>query len=121
MHVFDNFFGSRDAVIALEQMQSSGRMPQTILLDGPEGVGKATLARRVAARLLGRAELIEQDDLSLEHNRQVIADDPASQCGLTPATPPSDLNSLRSRVLARSFGPWNNRRNAPRLSTVVVQ
>jgi len=72
--VFDNFWGSPAAVAALEQMLASGRMPQTILLDGPEGAGKATLARRVAARLVGRAGLIEQDDLSLEQNRQVIAE-----------------------------------------------
>lgn len=72
--MFDNFWGSPAAVAALEQMLASGRMPQTILLDGPEGAGKATLARRVAARLVGRAGLIEQDDLSLEQNRQVIAE-----------------------------------------------
>jgi DNA polymerase-3 subunit delta' len=32
------------------------RIPQTLLLAGPEGVGKATLARRFAALLLGEAE-----------------------------------------------------------------
>ena len=48
--------------------RAQGRIPQTILLDGAEGVGKATLARRFAATLLGDAGKIEQDDLSLEHN-----------------------------------------------------
>ena len=36
-------------------MARQGRIPQTILLDGAEGVGKATLARRFAATLLGDA------------------------------------------------------------------
>jgi len=45
------------------------RIPQTILIAGPEGVGKATLARRFATELLGYdAHKIEQDDLSLEPN-----------------------------------------------------
>lgn len=51
------------------------RIPQTILLAGPEGVGKATLARRFAAHLLGYgADKIEQDDLSLETNAAIRAD-----------------------------------------------
>ena len=51
------------------------RIPQTMLLSGPEGVGKATLARRFAAELLQYgAPRIEQDDLSLESNATLIAD-----------------------------------------------
>src|SRR5580698_3325226 len=50
------------------------RITQTLLLSGPEGVGKATLARRFAALLLGDAHKIEQDDLSLESNITLIAD-----------------------------------------------
>jgi DNA polymerase III subunit delta' len=50
------------------------RIAQTILLSGPEGVGKATLARRFAARLLGDALKIEQDDLSLESNAAIVVD-----------------------------------------------
>ena len=51
------------------------RIPQTLLLSGPEGVGKATLARHFAAQLLGYGQdKIEQDDLSLESNATLIAD-----------------------------------------------
>ena len=55
-------------------MIGRGRITQTLLLSGPEGVGKATLARRFAALLLGDAQKIEQDDLSLETNAALIAD-----------------------------------------------
>lgn len=50
------------------------RIPQTLLLSGPEGLGKATLARRFGALLLGGAAKIERDDLSLESNVETIAD-----------------------------------------------
>ena len=55
-------------------MTQQERIPQTILLDGPEGVGKATLARRFAAAILGGADKIEQDDLSREANVEAIAE-----------------------------------------------
>ena len=70
----ENFFGHSDTVAALEQMIARRRIAQTLLFSGPEGVGKATLARRFAALLVGDAPKIEQDDLSLEANAAIIAD-----------------------------------------------
>ncbi len=72
--MFENFFGNRDAVLTLRQMMERERIPQTILLSGPEGVGKATLARRFASALLGGETKVEHDDLSLSANTAVIAD-----------------------------------------------
>jgi DNA polymerase III subunit delta' len=72
--VFDEFCGNVAVAGALTKMLDTGRIPQTILLEGAEGVGKATLARRFAAQLLGGKERIEQDDLSLAHNRALLAD-----------------------------------------------
>ncbi len=72
--MFDNFWGNSHAAETLEQMLAQDRLPQTLLFSGPEGVGKATLARRIGARLLGHAERIEQDDLNSPANREIIAD-----------------------------------------------
>lgn len=69
---FPNFFGNASAAQTLANMIGSDRIPQTILLSGPEGVGKATLARRFAAHLLEHAEWIEKDDLSLPHNLEIL-------------------------------------------------
>lgn len=72
--MFDSFFGNAAAQVALESMIATRRIPQTLLLSGPAGVGKATLARRFAQRLLNHPERIEADDLSLEANRALIAE-----------------------------------------------
>ena len=72
--MIENFYGNQPVVQTLYGMTRQERIPQTILLDGPEGVGKATLARRFAAALLGGSEKIEQDDLSLETNANAIAE-----------------------------------------------
>jgi DNA polymerase-3 subunit delta' len=70
----ENFYGNSDVADTLEQMIRGDRITQTLLFSGPEGVGKATLARRFAAALLGNPQKIEQDDLSLEPNADRIAE-----------------------------------------------
>jgi DNA polymerase-3 subunit delta' len=74
IRMFENFHGNEAVARTLHAMTQQERIPQTILLDGPEGVGKATLARRFAAALLGRGDKIEQDDLSLEIHQTTIAE-----------------------------------------------
>jgi DNA polymerase-3 subunit delta' len=71
--MFEGFWGNPHVRQALEQMVAQDRLAQTLLFSGPEGVGKATLARRLGARLLGHGELIEQDDLSLPGNLEIVA------------------------------------------------
>src|SRR5580704_7831611 len=71
--MFDNFWGNAHAAQALEQMIGQQRLAQTLLFSGPEGIGKATLARRLGSQLLGHAEWIEKDDLSLPVNLEIVA------------------------------------------------
>lgn len=70
--MFENFFGNLHVQTTLEGMIAQQRIQQTMLFAGLEGLGKATLARRFAARLLGSPEKIEQDDLSLPENANAI-------------------------------------------------
>lgn len=96
-----NFEGNAGAVETLTEMLATDRIPQTLLLSGPVGVGKATLVRRFAAVVLdaGPAELekIEQDDLFLPHNvellseREKLASDKRSEDPLMLATHPDFL------------------------------
>src|SRR3954447_7035227 len=71
--MFENFWGNAHTAEAIEQMIAQDRLPQTLLFAGPEGVGKATLCRRIGARLLGHPELIEQDDLSSPKNMETCS------------------------------------------------
>jgi DNA polymerase-3 subunit delta' len=72
--MIENFFGNRHVVRALEGMIAREQITQTMLFSGPEGIGKATLARRFASLLLPHRELIERDDLSLPENVKTIAE-----------------------------------------------
>src|SRR3954464_6400598 len=71
---FPDFFGNAAVAQTLAQMIEQERIPQTILLSGPEGIGKATLVRRFASALLGGDAKIEQDDLSQLTNLAIISD-----------------------------------------------
>ncbi|MCZ2153765.1 MAG: DNA polymerase III subunit [Bryobacterales bacterium] len=68
----EHYAGNEAICEQLSNLALTGRVPHSILLSGPEGVGKATLARRFAALLLGDPEKIEADDLSLPENRERI-------------------------------------------------
>ncbi len=50
-NLFNSFLGNSKIVTALRQMLAEDRLPQTLLFAGPEGVGKATLARFLAAAM----------------------------------------------------------------------
>ncbi len=73
-----NFHGNAEAVETLTEMLATSRIPQTILLSGPSGVGKATLVRRFASVILDAnsadIEKIEHDDLFLPHNVEMLAE-----------------------------------------------
>ncbi len=71
--MFEPFWGNAHVSRALAQMVARDRVAQTMLFSGAEGVGKATLARRLGGLLLGHAERIEQDDLSLPRNLEIVA------------------------------------------------
>ena len=72
MTAFPQFYGNAAAAHTMARMIDQQRLSQTILLSGPSGIGKATLARRFAAALLGSPEKIEQDDLSRPENQELV-------------------------------------------------
>jgi DNA polymerase-3 subunit delta' len=69
-----DFYGNAHIVTAIERMIEQDKLAQTLMLHGPGGIGKATLARRLASRLLDDRTRVEQDDLSREENLQLVAD-----------------------------------------------
>lgn len=73
-----DFYGNPEAVETLTEMLATDRIPQTLLLSGPSGVGKATLVRRFAAVILDATPAdiakIEHDDLYLPHNIELLAE-----------------------------------------------
>ncbi|MCC7498302.1 MAG: AAA family ATPase [Bryobacterales bacterium] len=74
MAAISDFYGNASVRASLEQMAADDRVQQTLLLHGPEGVGKATLARRLAGLLLGADPRIEKDDLSNPENVAVLSE-----------------------------------------------
>jgi len=72
--MFDNFTGNAPVAAALRHIVDEDRVPHTLLFHGPAGVGKATLARRLGAALVGDPAKIDRDDLSLEHNVEMLAE-----------------------------------------------
>ena len=76
--------GHRTIADSLWRMVGEGRLPQTLLFAGPAGVGKATLARHLAAGIncasgpgrpcgdCSSCQRILATDLSSESNRQVV-------------------------------------------------
>jgi DNA polymerase III subunit delta' len=72
--VVHNFYGNQEVCDVLEQMIRGERIPGTMLFSGPAGIGKATLARRFAAMLLGDPQKIEKDDLSLPDKQAMLAE-----------------------------------------------
>ncbi|MGA1994314.1 MAG: DNA polymerase III subunit [Bryobacteraceae bacterium] len=71
--MFADFYGNAHVTEALERMLAHGRLAQTLLFSGAEGVGKATLARRLAEHILPDPARIELDDLSLPANLEIVA------------------------------------------------
>lgn len=72
--MIENFYGNVATVEVLDDMVQTGRIPQTLLFAGTDGVGKATLARRFGAALIGDPGKIEHDDLSLPANQAMLAE-----------------------------------------------
>ncbi len=80
----------------LAQMLGQGQLPHTLLLHGPRGVGKATLARWLAARLIcGAAEAESRNPLTPNKNSAQWAQLQAQSCpDFYVLTPEEDKKSI---------------------------
>lgn len=67
---FEEFIGSEKIVNQIRSQLDSGRVPTAILLSGPTGTGKTTLARCICTRLNGEAvEVNAADDTGVDAAR----------------------------------------------------
>src|SRR5579885_3296168 len=101
--MFDSFLGNSGIVAAIRRMLIENRLPQTLLFAGPEGVGKATLARLIAAAF---------------HCRRPAAQAEAAPCGECTACRrimEADLSAPEYRKLfdERAKMPIEKRRESP--------
>lgn len=103
-HVYD-LFGHDAAASAAEDAFASGRMHHAWMITGPKGCGKATLAWRLARRVLGAAPMEEGAPLASN------PDDPV--CRRLEARSHSDLLLIRR--------PWNEKTKKLRGEITVEQ
>jgi len=71
-------FGHRDAEITLLNAYRSGRIPHAWLIGGPQGIGKATLAYRMARFVLAHPDPLV-DEVTRAESLQVDAADPVAR------------------------------------------
>jgi DNA polymerase-3 subunit delta' len=71
-------FGHREAEAALLEAYRSGRMPHAWLIGGPPGIGKATLAYRMARFVLAHPD-VSSKAVQSAHTLEVPHDDPAAR------------------------------------------
>lgn len=98
---FSDYIGAEETVSSLRRILAADRLPQTLLFAGPRGIGKATLARYLAAAAMCTQRGAEGDfcgscascarvlaaDLSLDEYRKMFAERekaPAAKRGQEP-------------------------------------
>ncbi len=97
---FADFLGNDSIASSLRGMLSQDRLPQTLLFSGPRGVGKATLARYLAAAI---------------HCRQASADDFCGQCSACTRVLAADLSlpEFQKQIEEREKMPAPKRHDNP--------